>query len=530
MNNPPTPLRAAIYARFSSTLQNPSSIDDQVRLCRAKLREIGVTAIRVHTDPALTGTITQSRPGLARLLQDAKYGLIDIVCAEALDRISRDQEDIAGIYKRLRFWNVRLVTLQEGEIQSIHISIGGLVNQAWLDNLAAKTRRGQIGAVYAGRIPGGLCYGYRTANRIDDQGRPLRGLREIDPEQADTVQRIYRLYAGGMSTRNIAATLNRDGIPGPRGGPWRSNTINGHRGRRNGILNNELYRGRLVYGRQRFVRDPDTGKRQARAVPPSDWTVREVPELRIVDDALWHRVQTRRQAGEDRRNSPSARTPLPLTGLVRCAVCGGTMTIAKPRRYACQAHREKGTCDNPRGIDATRLENAVFRLLSRSVSEDDVSVLVRRASEESARRKQRLAAEIAVGEQRIARFLDAIEEGTQSHAAHRRILEIEREIAEIRVELDALPTLPQHAPEDLAARLHERLALLDRTVTNSRPGEDPRRRALLIAKDVIERIDIAPLPGRGQVEISVLPHTDALVALALRDDWTFEPDNPAVSS
>ena len=530
-DNPSGPLRAAIYARFSSTLQNPRSIEDQVHLCRDRLREMGAVVARIHSDPASSGTTMRSRPGLTRLMQDAKYGLIDLVCAEALDRISRDQEDIAGIYKRLRFWNVRLVTLQEGEIESIHVSIGGLVNQAWLDNLASKTRRGQIGAVYAGRIPGGLCYGYRTANRIDEQGRPLRGLREIDPEQADTVRRIYRLYADGMSTRKIAALLNREGIPGPRGGSWGSNTINGHRGRRNGILNNELYRGRLVYGRQRFVRDPDTGKRQARPVPPSDWTVHEVPALRIVDDALWQRVQTRRRAGEDRRKNPARHTPRPLTGLVRCAVCGGAMTVVNRRRYACHARREKGTCNNPRGIDATRLENAVLPLLSRRISEEyDLAGLVRRAGEESARRRERLAAGIADGERRMARLLDAIEQGAQSHAAHRRILEIEHETAAIQIELDALPVLPERAPEDLAARLHARLALLDRAVAHAQPGGEPRRRALLVARNVIERIDIAPLPGRGRIEISVLPRTDALVALALRDDWTFEPDNPAGSS
>ena len=185
----PVPLRAAIHARFSSTLQNPRSIEDQVRLCQDKLHDIGALVTRIHSDPASSGTTTRSRPGLTRLLQDAKYGLVDLVCAEALDRISRDQEDIAGIYKRLKFWNVRPVTLQEGEIESIHVGIGGLVNQAWIENLAFKTRRGQIGAVFAGRIPGGLCYGYRIANRIDEEGKPRRAGEE-------SARRQERLKAG----------------------------------------------------------------------------------------------------------------------------------------------------------------------------------------------------------------------------------------------------------------------------------------------------------------------------------------------
>ena len=69
-----------------------------MRLCRDKLHDIGAVVTRIHSDPASSGTTTRSRPGLTRLLQDAKYGLVDLVCAEALDRISRDQEDIAGIY------------------------------------------------------------------------------------------------------------------------------------------------------------------------------------------------------------------------------------------------------------------------------------------------------------------------------------------------------------------------------------------------------------------------------------------------
>ncbi len=529
MNGTPGhPRRIAIYARFSSNLQQPRSIEDQVRLCRAKARELGGSVIRVHADYAATGTTTQSRPELASLLRDARNGRIDIVLAEALDRISRDQEDIAGIYKRLRYWNVRLVTLQEGEVESIHISIGGLVNQAWLDNLAAKTRRGQIGSVHAGRIPGGLSYGYRTANRIERDGHPLRGLREIHPAQAEIVRRIYRLYADGVSVREIAAGLNAEGVPGPRGNSWSQSTINGNRTRRNGILNNELYRGRLVYGRQRFIRDPDTGKRQARPLPPSDWVIADVPELRIVDEETWQRVQTRRQAGQDRRGNAASNTPLPLTGILRCAECGGTMTIVNRRRYACHAHREKGTCGNPRGIDATRIENQVCSLLSHHIADQaGLATLLHRAVEQAAERRQKLADDIEDRKHRISRLLDSIETGVQSTAAHRRILDIEQETAAMELELESLPEMPAATPDGFETRLQERLAALDRAICGPDAEHEGRTRALLLVKRCIQRIEISPLPGRGQIRIDIEPRTDALVALALQEDWTFEPGDPA---
>ncbi|WP_375257433.1 recombinase family protein [Citreimonas sp.] len=63
-----------------------------------------------------------------------------------------------------------------------------------------------------------------------------------------------------------------------------------------GILNNELHVGRLVWNRLRYVKDPQTGKRVSRQNPPESWIATQVPDPRIVDDALWQRVKTRQEA------------------------------------------------------------------------------------------------------------------------------------------------------------------------------------------------------------------------------------------
>ena len=515
--------RVAIYARYSSQLQKPTSIEDQIRLCRQRAEARGHVVVRVHKDRSSTATTRHSRPGLRDLLRDAERGAIDFVYAEALDRISRDQEDMPGIYKRLKYWNVQLFTLEEGEIEPIHICVGGLMNQAYTENLANKTRRGQIGAVHAGRIPGGLSYGYRTANRIADNGEAVRGLREIDPHQASVVRRIYGLYAEGSSVREIAGILNREGEPGPRGRAWGQSTINGHRSRRNGILNNELYRGRIVYNRQSFVRDPDTGKRQARPNRPSEWIIEDAPDLRIVDDALWHFVQTRRQAGHDRRHSTAPKTPLPLTGVLRCGVCGGPMTIVNKRRYACHAHRERRTCDNPRGIDAKRIENEACTLLSMHiVRHPDIHTLVHQAAERSRARRSEIAAEIDDKNSRIQHLIDSIETGRASQAAHRRILDLEHDIAAFKQELQDLATIPAVGPVDITQRIQQRLSVLKAAITAERPDAARRHRALLAVSDLVERIDLTPRPKRGHVNLAVRPRTTALVALALSDEWRFD--------
>ena len=70
-------------------------------------------------------------------------------------------------------------------------------------------------------------------------------------------------------------------------------TIHGNPKRGTGILNNELYIGRLVWNRLRYMKDPDTGRRVSRPNPEGEWVVHEVPDLRIVDQALWDDVKAR---------------------------------------------------------------------------------------------------------------------------------------------------------------------------------------------------------------------------------------------
>lgn len=172
--------RVAIYARYSSDLQSETSIDDQIRLCRETIERDKGTVVEVFTDYAISGGSLRNRPGMQAVLAGAKSGNFDVVVAEALDRISRDQEDIAGIFKRLGHADVRIVTLSEGEISELHVGLKGTMNALFLKDLAHKTRRGQRGRVEAGRIPGGNSYGYRIVRKLLDNGAVSTGEREID--------------------------------------------------------------------------------------------------------------------------------------------------------------------------------------------------------------------------------------------------------------------------------------------------------------------------------------------------------------
>ncbi len=151
------------------------------------------------------------------------------------------------------------------------------------------------------------------------------------------MRRIFEAFAVGKSPRAIAHELNAEGVAGPGGRPWGDTTIRGHALRRTGLLHNELYIGKLVWNKQRYVKDPVTGKRLARPNPESAWIVQDVPALRIIAQPLWDRVQAR-LAGI--REAPRVQKALArkfwldrrpkhlLTRLVHCGACGAPLAAA----------------------------------------------------------------------------------------------------------------------------------------------------------------------------------------------------------
>ena len=367
--------RVAIYARYSSDLQSDSSVEDQVRLCSELAKSRAWEVVDCYTDAGLSGA-SLMRPGIQEMIADALAGKFDIVLAEALDRISRDQEDIAGVYKRMEFAGVEIVTLSEGLISSLHIGLKGTMNALFLKDLADKTRRGLRGRVERGKSGGGIAYGYDVVKRFDEEGNPLRGDRSINQDQAATILRIFEEYARNQSPRAIASQLNSEGVPSPSGKTWSQSTINGNRRRGTGILNNELYIGRLVWNRQRFIKDPDTGRRVTRLNDESEWITQEVPELRIVPQELWDKAKAR-QKGLDKRKPGLWRRNRPrylLSGLIKCGECGGGYSKINTTHYGCSASRNKGdsVCTNRKTIAREVLEGAVLRALQTHLLRDDL--------------------------------------------------------------------------------------------------------------------------------------------------------------
>lgn len=408
--------RVAIYARFSTDKQNERSAEDQAALCRAHAAKQGWAVVEAFADLAMSGA-TRNRPGLNALLERA--GEFDVVLAESIDRISRDQEDIAAIFKRLRFAGARLITLSEGDVSELHIGLGGTIAAVQLRQIAEKTRRGQLGRVAQGRIPGGLSYGYALVPGFDARGQPDRGRRTIVEAEAAVVRRIFAEFLNGRSARQIAQGLNAEGVPAPNGRKWGASTINGNVRRGTGILHNALYDGRIVYNRQRFDKHPESRRRVARLNPREEWTEVAAPELRIVDAADFAGVQARFAELQSVPLAQQRRPKRLLSGLVTCGVCGGSYIVINVRQWGCGNHRAGKGCANNRVISTAELDRRVLgalaeRMLAPAIVEAWLAEL--RAELERDRRARlrdrgRLERNHARAAAKVERLLDAIADG-----------------------------------------------------------------------------------------------------------------------
>jgi len=268
--------------------------------------------------------------------------------------------------------------------------------------------------------------------------------RVINERQASIVRRIFRETVEGKTPGAIADMLNGAGVPGPGGRSWKPTTIRGHRIRGTGIINNELYRGVLVWNRQSFVKDPITGKRQARMNPEDEWVRKDVPELRIIDEGLWLTVKNRQDTQEQRygilrdavRRAREAKVTELMPGsshfarLLTCAVCGADFCPVGRGRYGCAGHYRRKSCANCQTLPRRVMEEQVRALFAETCAlirsqavavGQDADLATRQLQGQMAKERRELKAV----ESKLAGLLAAIEDGLYTPRMKTRFLLLE---------------------------------------------------------------------------------------------------------
>ena len=387
------------------------------------------------------------------------------------------------------------------------------MNALFLKDLAQKTRRGLRGRVEAGRSGGGNAYGYDIVRALRPDGAVDTGKRRINRSEANVVLRIFREYSLGVSPREIAKKLNREGVIGPSGSSWGPSTINGNRERGTGILNNELYIGRIVWNRQRYMKDPATGKRRSRPNPEKDWITTEVPDLRIVPQELWEAVKAR-QGGMARQTRPDTkrrefwelqRPRYLLSGLIKCGCCGASYTKFGANRFACAGARDRATCSNHLTIRGDDLELAILeglkeRLMEPALFEEFVrefTAEVNRQRSSIASERKALQADLDRVSRQIDKLVEAIIDGADALALNARLKLLENQKAHIEAKFATTPEAEPLLHPGLANIYRKAVAELQTTIRNPETSGE----AFGLIRGLIDAVILMPVNGKLEIEL-----------------------------
>lgn len=506
----PAGARAAIYARFSNDrTQKAKSVDDQVAQCRERAAREGWQVVDVFADYGISGTIF-ARPMLEQLL--ARAGEFDVLLCDEVSRISRDLGDSDRIFKQLRFADCAWISLAEGPVTPMVLGFKGTMAAEELTAMAHRIRRGQRGRVAAGRSPGPPSYGYSVVRAFRSDGEVDRGIREINVEEAEVVRRIFDEFILGASPLAIATRLNEDDIASPTGREWMAAMVRV-------VLRNDIYRGVMIYGRRKMVRDPFTRRRVARDVPAEQWDRQDVPHMRIVSDEQWNAVQARLASTAHLAFNRQKRPRRLLSGLVSCGCCGGNYVIISANLWGCTTNRQKGTCTNGRRITTEQLEARVLDGLKNHLLDPElVRLAIKRAHEigaadekERARAKSRLDRKLGDIQVKVDRLVNAIANGADIDevksalaAAKADRAAAEREIAELGAE-NVVRLMP-----NLADTYQQLVSDLIETLTGTTEGQLKGVPAL---RSLIDSIRLYPRSeGRG-VDIELTGRLANIIAL-----------------
>jgi site-specific DNA recombinase len=382
--------RCAAYARYSSDLQSPRSIDDQLRICREYALARGFVFLEEHvySDEALSG-VGADRPGLGRLMNAALSSShpFDIILLDDSSRLARNTKDALNIFEKLNFAGIRLIAVSQGidsENEQAHVlvTVHGMVDSLYVKELAKKTHRGLEGRMLRGQHTGGRCFGYDSVPVADTTGKQL----VINESEAAIVRRIFEMSAEGQSLKTIAKTLNSEHVspPRPRAGKryatWCPTCIRS-------MLRRDLYNGKVIWNSSRFVKVPGSNKRVRRARPANEWRTVAHPELQIISDQLWQRVRDRQEhirrtygvrKGGGVLIPRSNTSPYLFSGLLKCGLCGANLIIITGYtsyghypKYGCSQHFNRGTCSNSVTVRRDWIEEQLLDELQNRVLQPD---------------------------------------------------------------------------------------------------------------------------------------------------------------
>ena len=321
------------------------SIENQKAILSEYIETQGWTLHDIYVDDGISGT-TFERPGVQRLLEDAKQGVINTILVKDMSRFGRNYI-MVGQYLDYVFptFGIRFVALSDNidtenrDTPAMDMMpITNVFNEWWAATTSKKLRAVRIKNAKEGK--NGMShapYGYILGT---NEKRTL----QINPETAPIVRRIFEMRASGMTPRKIADVLNAEKVLTPNDYRIATTGINGVRNPSHlwhttvlrTLLSNQAYIGNLVQHKSTTI-SYKNHKWQRR--PEEEWIVVENAHEAIIPRDLWDKVKEVEQAvGHGKHTARGFMHP--LSGLMLCADCGAKMRLGWNTTYIKRLGRE----------------------------------------------------------------------------------------------------------------------------------------------------------------------------------------------
>lgn len=326
--------KVGIYARLSKDDERNGeslSIENQKLILEKYVFEQGWNLIDEYIDDGYSGT-TFDRPGVQRLLEDAKCGRINTIIVKDLSRFGRNYIQV-GQYTDYIFpmYNIRFIALNDNVDTSKNTTgmdmmpIMNVFNEWHSANTSKKIRAVIEANAKAGKYRTTYApYGY--VKGTDEKKLPV-----VDEPAASNVRRIFEMRASGISPKHIAMKFNDENIPIPSDYRTQKFGITPYRFSHHlwtcdvvkQILHNPTYLGHLVQLRTTNISYKN--KKQIKRPDDEKVIVYNTHEA-IISQELWDKVkEVERSVGQGK--AQNNKIVHPLSGLMYCVDCGSKMHI-----------------------------------------------------------------------------------------------------------------------------------------------------------------------------------------------------------
>lgn len=462
---------AAAYIRVST--------DDQVELSPAsQLVEIRKWAAAngyivpeefVFVDEAKTGRKVTGRDDFRRLIATAKTKPkpFDAILLWKFSRFARNRDD-AVYYKSIlrKQLKIDVISIKEpiedGKMGVIMESMIEAMDEYYSINLAEDVKRGMEEKHRRGELQSTPAFGYTV---VDNVLTPV-------PEEAMYVREIFRRYNAGEGCYTLARWLNATGVRTHRGSPFENRTVEY-------ILRNPVYIGKLRWN--------PTGRSRRNFDDPGIILV-DGKHKPLIDEELFRLTQQR--IAQSKATMPYHGRPLGsnkdwISGLVRCASCGGTMVFSKPHWWKCNNY-VRGRCTTSQHINGDLLKDAILRRLQAdAASSDDLHYAILRVTEKDGDPVAALRSQRTSTERRLERLREAFLSGVDT------IEEYKNAKKEAQAQLQRIDDAIREAEKDNRRRgdpklMRNAIRLAVATITNENATLEQRSAA---ARSIIDHID-----------------------------------------